>query len=229
MDIGGASWGIVKEYSKRKNSIVKIKEDRIVFDISLYMNREEQFRAFENLKKRIIRKIEKSRIRPKQKNEIKNGDMLKIGNEDYKVLINYDENSKTSIGKIENNIIKLFISKKSHTDELLRKLISNKRLPELKKIVKELNSKHFNINFNEIKFRKQTSRWGSCSKKGNINISHRLIFAPADILEYVCVHELAHLREFNHSRRFWELVGKAVPNYKEKELWLKNNGHNLML
>ena len=59
---------------------------------------------------------------------------------------------------------------------------------------------------------------------GNINISTRLLFAPDDVLEYVCIHELAHLIEHNHSQRFWMLVAQAMPDYTAKETWLKEKG-----
>ena len=68
------------------------------------------------------------------------------------------------------------------------------------------------------------SNWGSCSEKGNINISTRALFTPNDVLDYLYVHELAHLVEQNHSNSFWTLVQKAMPDYKEKQKWLKENG-----
>ncbi len=76
---------------------------------------------------------------------------------------------------------------------------------------------------NNIFFKYNTSNWGSCSRKGNINISTRLLFAPEDVLEYVCIHELAHLIELNHSDRFWQLIQQVVPDYKKKIQWLKEN------
>jgi predicted metal-dependent hydrolase len=69
------------------------------------------------------------------------------------------------------------------------------------------------------------TNWGSCSTRGNINLSTRLLFAPDDVIDYVIIHELAHLLEMNHSNRFWNIVKKAMPEYREKEVWLKKNGH----
>ena len=84
---------------------------------------------------------------------------------------------------------------------------------------------YFNQKINKVFFKYNKSNWGSCSAAGNINISTRLLFVPDDVLEYVCIHELAHLIEHNHSDRFWGVVEKAMPNYKEKINWLKENGH----
>lgn len=63
--------------------------------------------------------------------------------------------------------------------------------------------------------------WGSCSKKGNLNFNWRLIQLPPELADYVIVHELCHLKELNHSQRFWDLVGQAIPDYKERRQALR--------
>ncbi|MBI2669489.1 M48 family metallopeptidase [Candidatus Woesearchaeota archaeon] len=88
----------------------------------------------------------------------------------------------------------------------------------------ELNAKHFHQKINKIFFKNIKSRWGSCSSNGNINISSGLLFAPDEVLESVCIHELAHLIEHNHSERFWTLVKTALPDYDERKKWLQENG-----
>ena len=57
-----------------------------------------------------------------------------------------------------------------------------------------------------------------------MNLSTRLLFAPKDVIDYVIIHELAHLYEMNHSKKFWNIVSQVMPNYKEKEKWLSKNG-----
>jgi predicted metal-dependent hydrolase len=71
------------------------------------------------------------------------------------------------------------------------------------------------------------SRWGSCSSDGRLNFSWRLIFAPSEILDYLAAHEVAHLKEHNHSARFWATVAVLYPDYKKAEAWLKRNGVSL--
>ena len=66
-----------------------------------------------------------------------------------------------------------------------------------------------------IAIRNQRSRWGSCSKKGNLNFNYKLVFLPSELRDYVIVHELCHIKEFNHGRGFWELVGEQAPEWKE--------------
>lgn len=71
-----------------------------------------------------------------------------------------------------------------------------------------------------ISIRNQKTRWASCSEKGNLNFSYKILFLPEMFANYIIVHELCHLQELNHSQRFWDLVVQVFPNYKEirKEL-----------
>lgn len=73
----------------------------------------------------------------------------------------------------------------------------------------------------KLSLRNQKSRWGSCSSQGCLSINWRLMAAPIEVLDYVLVHELAHLKHMNHSHKFWELVEKNYPHYQQSEKWLK--------
>ena len=73
------------------------------------------------------------------------------------------------------------------------------------------------------------ARWGSCSVRGDITFNWRIIMAPHRIVDYVVVHELAHLRQHNHSSEFWKCVGAVIPEYRECREWLKNHGMGLSL
>jgi len=79
----------------------------------------------------------------------------------------------------------------------------------------------YNFPIKRIAIKNQRSCWGSCSEKGNLNFNYRLIFLPDDLRDYIVVHEICHLGELNHSPRFWRLVEKTVPRYKELRKELK--------
>lgn len=83
--------------------------------------------------------------------------------------------------------------------------------------------------YNKIKITKAQKRWGSCSSKGNLNFSWRLIMAPLPVVDYVVVHKLVHLVEKNHSRAFWNKVKMLITDYKKHQEWLKKNRHLLRL
>jgi predicted metal-dependent hydrolase len=88
-------------------------------------------------------------------------------------------------------------------------------------------SKRIGVKYSRFRTKDQKTRWGSCSSKGNINLNWRLIQAPDFAIDYVVVHELCHLREMNHSDRFWSLVEAALPTYREGRDWLRKHGREL--
>jgi hypothetical protein len=78
-----------------------------------------------------------------------------------------------------------------------------------------------------VSIRNQRSRWGSCASSGHISLNFRLLLMPDFVREYILVHELMHMRQANHSIRFWRLVEAACPRFREAERWLKHHGASL--
>ena len=87
---------------------------------------------------------------------------------------------------------------------------------------------HFNttykFKFNRINIKNQKTRWGSCSNKGNLNFNYKIVLLPERLADYIIVHELCHLKELNHSKKFWNLVAKAMPDYPQIRDELKKGG-----
>lgn len=82
---------------------------------------------------------------------------------------------------------------------------------------------HYGHEYKRVTLRNQKSRWGSCSTQKNLNFNWKLVMAPIEIIDYVVVHEMCHLKQMNHSAKFWNLVAERMPNYKEMRKWLKEN------
>ena len=80
----------------------------------------------------------------------------------------------------------------------------------------------YGFGFNKINIKNQKTRWGSCSRKGNLNFNYRIALIPERLADYIMAHELCHLKEFNHSQKFWSLVSLAIPDYLEIRSELRN-------
>lgn len=88
----------------------------------------------------------------------------------------------------------------------------------------EYFSKVYGFKFNKINIKNQKTRWGSCSRKGNLNFNYKIVFLPKKLADYIIIHELCHLKEFNHSHKFWNLVAEIIPDYLEIRNELKKIG-----
>lgn len=84
------------------------------------------------------------------------------------------------------------------------------------------------VDYQRIRIGSQRTRWGSCSTRGTISYNWHLILMPERIMDYVVVHELCHLLEMNHSKRFWKKVGEVLPDYENRRKWLKENGNQYL-
>lgn len=106
---------------------------------------------------------------------------------------------------------KILLPKSSRREYLKYK---NQALKLAKLKIEEIN-KAYNFEYSRISIRNQKSRWGSCSRKGNINMNYRIIYLPEKYFNYLVVHELCHIKESNHSKRFWSLVAETISDYKQ--------------
>lgn len=88
-------------------------------------------------------------------------------------------------------------------------------------------AKRIKQTIHDIRINDTKSRWGSCSNNKEISLSWRLLFSPKQVAHYVIAHEVAHLQHMNHSQSFWSLVQALIPNYRQYQTWLKQNGYLL--
>ena len=92
----------------------------------------------------------------------------------------------------------------------------------------EEQSERIGVEYRRIRIGGQRTRWGSCSPRGTLSFNWRLVLAPLEVLDYVVVHELCHLRVPNHSRRFWALVERHCPHWRQQRDWLREHGPELL-
>ncbi len=97
---------------------------------------------------------------------------------------------------------------------------------KIETMVAEL-SRQMALPYNRVTLKSQRTLWGSCSRKRNLNFNWRLIMTPEQVIEYVVIHELAHLRQMNHSPRFWQIVERHCPGWREHRKWLREHSQEL--
>lgn len=160
----------------------------------------------------------------------RSGDLLTVGKRQY-ILDLEEEDRGSHSGKLIGNTIALRLSKRSTPANrnkaiktLLSRIIAGDFQAEVEARVRFWNERTFKRPVTGVYLKYNHSNWGSCSVNGNVNLSTRLLFAPPEVQDYIILHELAHLVELNHSDRFWALVEQHMPDYREKEKWLKEFG-----
>jgi predicted metal-dependent hydrolase len=121
-----------------------------------------------------------------------------------------------SPGLFKNGILELALEQWYRTEAA--KLI-NERADKL--------SSQMGISYKRVAIRGQKTRWGSCSHRKNLSFNWKLIMAPEPVIDYVIIHELTHLKEMNHSKRFWELVAEYCPAWRDYKKWLKRHEADL--
>ncbi len=116
----------------------------------------------------------------------------------------------------------------SHINQVLEKKLRPFALSLIKKEL-TLLKKEFKFNYNNVTVRNQSSRFGSCSSRGNLNFNWQIIFFPSEQFRHILLHELTHLKIKNHSKKFWDQLTIYDPNCKKNNLWLKKEGTKLFL
>jgi len=191
----------------------------------------------ENKREWIFNKFESYRQRPTQirlEREYISGEELLLLGKSYALRVLEHEGRYCSV-KLTNDQFLVSITKDIPQDkrrEAIQRTLEKWYLGRAKKLFSErleLYTDKIGVKVNMVRLKNQKTRWGSCSQKGNLNFNWKLVMAPTHIVDYVVIHELCHLRQMNHSKEFWQLVGTYMPDYKECRKWLKENGLKLNL
>jgi len=157
------------------------------------------------------------------------GDIFSIGNQRFFMEISKSKKETGSIKLQKEGVLQIDIPDSDDYDvqklikNLLIKFTQKYFLPKITERVNYYNTLFFKKQINSVRLKYNKSNWGSCSTGKNLNFSVRLFFAPDEVIDYVVIHELAHLIEMNHSNKFWKIVSDIMPDYISKEKLLKEN------
>jgi predicted metal-dependent hydrolase len=155
--------------------------------------------------------------------ELKSGDTIPYLGRDLKLV---KQENQSGVGNITLKENMLIVSPELFKNGILELALEQWYRTQAVKVISERIDKlssRMGISYERIVIRGQKTRWGSCSRKKNLSFNWKLIMAPEPVIDYVIFHELAHLKEMNHSKRFWELVAQYCPGWREHKKWLKQH------
>ncbi len=159
------------------------------------------------------------------------GAQLRVGDRQYTLVIRAEKH-RTASAYLEGRSIHLCLSaeltaaqRAEAISTLIARVVAVDFQPEIERRVRELNQRTVQGSIRAICLRNNSRIWGSCSTRGVVHLSTRLLLAPRPVQDYVVLHELVHLVEPNHSERFWALVAHHMPDYLERERWLQQYGN----
>lgn len=230
-----------KEYNlnifvERRNSVrASFVNNGINIRIPRHLSTEEKNKAGKEMLDWAVEKLKKEPEKYKER-VYSSGDVLSAFGKDYLIKIDYVLTTKNTV-KLKENEILFRISNDSSKEksqeymrQKVRRILAKNHLKDIEEIVQRVNREYFGKRLGKISIKHMTSRWGQChSRKADIDFSTRLLLAPKLVIEYVVIHELAHLVYADHSKRFWSVVEKVDPTYKAKVNWLNKRGHLLTL
>lgn len=145
----------------------------------------------------------------KLKYKIVDSEYFSIEMDNGKLLITQPKKGKLNKAQVKKELISFF------------KEVARDHLSKRTSILAE----KMNLRYKRIFIKNQKTKWGSCSSESNLNYNWHLIFVPKEVVDYVIIHELAHLKHMNHSKYFWNLVEKYDTHYRARVKWLKENEH----
>ncbi len=214
-------------YKKRKTMGIYID---VYGNIELRVPRETKDNNVENMLKTkwewIINKSEemKEKTRGFKKKEYVEGENFLYLGESYPISIVVNKLTKNSDITLEDD--RLIITINEQNDELIKKILTKFYKQKCKRLIESrirYYQQHFKSKPKSIKITSNKKTWGTCNSLREMTFNWKLIMAPIEIIDYVVAHEMCHMVHLNHDRSFWRLLGKYIPNYEERQQWLKES------
>jgi predicted metal-dependent hydrolase len=170
--------------------------------------------------KKLAQQAERRKM--EQERELNHEDIIQFLGNDIRITV-MPGNHRSDRVSLENDL--LFISPDG-SGKSINELVEDWYRFQAKLLINEkveLFSKEMGLEYKGFGIRGQKTRWGSCSRKRILSFNWKLMKAPETIIDYVVIHELAHIKEMNHSSKFWDVVSEYYPRYKQSRLWLRKN------
>ncbi|WP_373284255.1 M48 family metallopeptidase [Priestia taiwanensis] len=167
-----------------------------------------------------VREVKERQNGPKQRNYDEGETFLYLGR-NYPIQINHDTTISQDYVVFEGDTLYVYVNVLE--DEKVKQALRHFYYKQCKALVEEsiaFYQSYFKMKPRSIRITDSKKNWGTCDGERKLTFNWRLAMAPREVLDYVVVHEMCHMMHMNHDRSFWRLVGKIMPDYKEKERWL---------
>ncbi len=209
--------------SERKTFRIEVKNGKINVIAPLWAKKEDIDQMIQRHSNWIINKLDQLKNNPVLKKEFVSGETFLLLGEEYPLIV---EENPTYAMRFHNKTFYLAEDCRENATAYFANFYRQKakkiiapRAVEIAELLK--------IDITNVKITSAQGRWGSCSSKGSVNFSFRLVMAPSKTIDSVIVHELAHRFEMNHSPKFYEIVEKIMHDYREHDSWLKKNSQRM--
>ena len=219
----------IKRTNRLKTVSLKVKNQEVVLSVPKFVTDSE----IDNIIERKINWIRNKLAIEKTnsfniKRKYENGEKFLYFGSEYSLKIKHSNSDNVYL---DNNIMIVEVKNNSKAVHI-RNILNNWYIAESKKyLIKTTNYYEvlIGVSVNKLIFGKYKSKWGSCNSKKTISYDWRIIMAPLEVIHYLIIHELCHIKHLNHSNDFWKTVEKYMANYKLQKKWLKTNSSKLVL
>ncbi len=217
----------------RKTARVSLGKAEIIVRLPKHISVAEKERTIKQFLDWAKKQIQEKNYYQLQQNSVDNYQhkTIKIWNNEFIIDIEYIQSGRNKLSYRGTNILKIYLlqqttdaHKKQEIQRFLLRFTEKYFLSAIQKRTLYWNDYYFKEKIEKIDIKHTISRWGSCSTSRKISFSTKLLLLPQEIIDYVIVHELAHLKEMNHSPKFWKHVENAMPDYKNHRKWLQQHG-----
>lgn len=228
LEIASRNFEVEIIFAKKRSSSVSVKGKKLVFRLSSYLGKRQAYDHFSDLSSKIAKKIEKSPSSyfTKSFDEVLESGEFIFGNKRY--VLEYTNKGRGV--KLNGNVFIVHINtKKENVERGILRILCKENYERLRTYLHVLNRQTYNYNIKDFQLKLVESKWGHCSHDNIIMLNLKLLNADIDILNYIIIHELSHIKHKNHSSRFWNNVERFCPNYKELRKKLKNEPPGLYI
>ncbi|MGF2616309.1 M48 family metallopeptidase [Rossellomorea vietnamensis] len=157
---------------------------------------------------------------PQEKGYVQGEQFLYLGKV-YPIEVHLDSTIEKDFIEFDEKVLHIYV--KQLEEDRIKQALKRFYYGQCKTLVEKsisLHQQHFKSKPHSIRITDSKTKWGTCDSKRQLTFNWKLAMAPREVIDYVVVHEMSHMVHLNHDRSFWRLVGKIVPDYKEKENWL---------